>query len=62
MLHDFEQRYADARAEVVADVSLFLLGQDEEDTAISASLELCAGAGHRPRTAARQIAFHLETN
>lgn len=32
MWNDFEQRYVDARADVVADFSLFLVGQDEEDT------------------------------
>jgi hypothetical protein len=29
---DIEQRYVDARASVVDDMSLFLVGQDEEDT------------------------------
>ena len=32
MWNDFEQRYVDARADVVADFALFLVGQDEEDT------------------------------
>lgn len=32
MLKDFEQKYIDARADVVADFSLFLVGQDEEST------------------------------
>ena len=29
---DLEQKYVDARADVVADFSLFLVGQDEEST------------------------------
>ena len=32
MWTDQEQRYVDARTSVVDDISLFLVGQDEEDT------------------------------